>query len=70
MAQQQPPGPPNPAQIYEDYFIAGGFSAWALSGVTRGSDGALRIDLASAASETDPYPAGGYQGHNYYNGGS
>ena len=48
----------------------GGFSSWSLSGVTRGSDGVLRIDLATAASETDPYPAGGYQGHNYYNGGS
>ncbi|HXH87005.1 MAG TPA: C39 family peptidase [Gaiellaceae bacterium] len=48
----------------------GDFATWSRSGVSLGADGKLRIDLATAASETDPYPAGGYQGRNYYNGGT
>lgn len=48
MAQQQPPGPPNPAQIYEDYFIAGGFSAWAEDFVDRARPAATErvLDIA------------------------
>ena len=47
----------------------GAFSSWARTGVKL-VRGAPQIDLASAQSITDPYPAGGYFGHNYYNGGS
>lgn len=45
-----------------------GFAGWALEGVRLGDDGCLRIDAASAQPGTDPYPAGGYYGHNFYNG--
>ncbi len=47
---------------------ANGFAAWQLSGVSRGTDGVLRLDPVTALNESDPYPAGGYQGRNYYNG--
>ena len=46
-----------------------GFAAWQLSGVVA-QDGALRLDPATARPGSDPYPAGGYHGRNYYNGGS
>ena len=49
---------------------ANGFAAWQRSGVSLGADGMLRLDAATAATETDPYAAGAYQGRNYYNGGS
>jgi hypothetical protein len=47
-----------------------GFGGWTLSGVTLDSAGALQLDTATATSGTDLYPAGGYYGGNYYNGGS
>src|SRR5918993_2589279 len=49
----------------------GGFSGWALSGVTRNVDtGALEFDAGTASSGTDPYAPGTYNSGNYYNGGS
>ncbi|MGE5139378.1 MAG: peptidase C39 family protein [Rudaea sp.] len=47
----------------------GGFDGWTLSGVQLNA-GALELDQATAMQKTDSYPAGGYYGHNYYNGGS
>ena len=47
-----------------------GFAGWELSGVTLKPDGTLEVDPATATSGTDPYAAGGYNGGNYYNGGS
>ena len=47
-----------------------GFNGWALSGVKRNSAGELEFDAATAASGTDPYSAGAYNGGNYYNAGS
>jgi peptidase C39-like protein len=48
-----------------------GFAAWELGGgVTRRADGAVALEPAAAATETDPFPAGGYRGRNFYNGGS
>jgi hypothetical protein len=47
-----------------------GFSGWTRSGVTVAGDGTLRLDGGTAAAATDPYPPGGYNGHNFYNGGS
>lgn len=47
-----------------------GFAGWSLAGVSLGDDGCLRLDPASAQQGTDPYPAGGYYGHNFYNGGA
>jgi Peptidase_C39 like family len=46
------------------------FDGWQRAGVDLASDGALRLDLATAVPGSDPYPAGGYNGHNFYNGGS
>jgi hypothetical protein len=46
-----------------------GFGAWQRTGVLL-AGGALQLDLASASAASDPYPAGGYNGHNFYNGGS
>jgi len=48
----------------------GGFSTWSTSGVARAADGTLRLDLGSAIAGNDPYPPDGYNGHNFYNGGS
>lgn len=48
----------------------GDFESWTLSGVKLNAAGALEFDSSTASSETDLYPAGGYNGRNYYNGGS
>src|SRR6266508_717861 len=47
----------------------GAFSDWTRSGVAL-SRNALQLDLRRASAGTDPYPAGGYYGRNFYNGGS
>lgn len=47
-----------------------GFAGWTLSGVTVAGDGTLQLDTQTAPTATDPYPPGGYYGHNFYNGGS
>ncbi|HSJ88142.1 MAG TPA: peptidase C39 family protein [Anaerolineales bacterium] len=47
----------------------GGFGGWTLDGVQR-TNNTLQLDAATAKAGTDPYPAGGYNGGNYYNGGS
>ena len=47
----------------------GAFSGWLRSGVALGHD-ALQLDLKNSSARTDPYPAGGYNGRNFYNGGS
>lgn len=46
-----------------------GFAGWSREG-TKLNSGALELDPATAAAGTDPYPAEGYNGGNYYNGGS
>ncbi len=46
------------------------FAGWAKTGVTIGAGGVLTLDPATATPGTDPYPAGGYNGGNFYNGGS
>lgn len=48
---------------------ADGFAGWTFDGVST-VGGALKLDLAAATPGTDPYPAGGYYGRNYYNGGN
>jgi hypothetical protein len=48
----------------------GDFESWTLSGVKLNAVGALEFDSSTASSGTDPYPEGGYNGRNYYNGGS
>ncbi len=48
----------------------GGFVAWQLAGVRRAADGTFQINQATASPGTDAYPPGGYNGHNFYNGGS
>jgi hypothetical protein len=60
------------ASVYQTGFarwraVDGGFANWTLTGVSRASD-ALQLDLQSASAGTDP--AGGYNGRNFYNGGS
>ncbi len=47
----------------------GNFAGWTLSGVAL-SGGALVYNAATAQAGTDPYPPGGYNGGNFYNGGS
>jgi len=47
-----------------------GFDGWQRTGVERAPDGTLRLDPAAAIPSSDPYPPGGYNGHNFYNGGS
>lgn len=46
-----------------------GFATWTRTGVLL-ADGALVLDAATAAVETDPYAPGAYYGRNFYNGGS
>jgi hypothetical protein len=48
----------------------GGFAAWERTGVVLAPDGSLRLDPATAQAGTDPYPPGGYNGRNFYNGGA
>jgi len=45
----------------------GDFAGWSLSHASASTDG---IVLSAPVAETDPYPAGGYNGHDFYNGGS
>ncbi len=45
----------------------GGFSSWTLTGVSRTAEGSLQLDPATASFGSDPYPAGGYLGGNFYN---
>lgn len=45
-----------------------GFAAWTPSGTAVAANGALV--LAGGQAGTDPYPAGGYYGGNFYNAGS
>jgi hypothetical protein len=47
-----------------------GFAAWQRSGVSLAADGSLQFDLQTAQASSDPYPAGGYNGRNFYNGGN
>jgi hypothetical protein len=47
----------------------GQFSDWTLNGVAL-VDGTLQFDPLAATPGTDPYPPGGYNGRNFYNGGS
>jgi hypothetical protein len=47
----------------------GDFAGWTLSGVAL-SGGALVFSASGATTGTDPYAPGGYNGHNFYNGGS
>ena len=49
---------------------ANGFAAWQLVRRRRGADSVLRLDVGTAAPETDPYAAAPTRGGNYYNGGS
>jgi Peptidase_C39 like family len=49
---------------------SGDFAAWTRSGVALNAGGELVLDPATAVPGTDPYPAGGYYGGNFYNGGS
>ncbi|HYO52318.1 peptidase C39 family protein [Archangium sp.] len=48
----------------------GGFSSWQRSGVALAADGSLQVDPQTAVLGTDPYAPGGYNGGNFYNGGS
>jgi hypothetical protein len=50
--------------------VDGGFTDWQRDGVALAADGTLSLDPATADPDTDPYPLGGYNGRNYYNGGS
>ena len=50
---------------------SGDFSTWTRkAGTTINADGSLGFDADTAQSGNDPYPPGGYNGRNYYNGGS
>ena len=49
--------------------VDGGFAAWQRDGVRLAADGKLQFDPLTAQSGSDPYPAGGYYGRNFYNGG-
>ena len=46
-----------------------GFAGWTFNGV-RLNAGALEFDSSTAGTGMDPYPAGQYNGGNYYNAGS
>lgn len=48
---------------------SGDLSGWRLSGAAF-SGGAIVLDPARAAKGADPWPAGGYEGGSYHNGGS
>ena len=47
----------------------GRFDQWSLKGV-RVTEKGLQMAAGEAAAGTDPFPAGGYNGGSYYNGGA
>src|SRR5215217_3759097 len=47
----------------------GGFAAWQRDGVSLAADGRIQFDPMAAHPGSDSYPAGGYYGRNFYNGG-
>ena len=47
-----------------------GFNGWTLNGARLNASGALQFDPGTASAGADPYPAGTYNGGNYYNGSS
>lgn len=49
---------------------AGDFTAWQKDGSAVNPAGELVLDFGTAVIQTDPYPAGGYYGGNFYNGAS
>jgi len=64
-----PPAPP-PAGFARWRSVEGDLNGWERDGVRLAADGRLELDLTTAHTESDPYPPGGYYGHNFYNGGS
>jgi hypothetical protein len=46
------------------------FGPWDRSGISLPSGGRLALDPQSSVAGSDPYPAGGYFGGNFYNGGT
>ena len=48
----------------------GDFASWSGAGSVVTSGGELSLDRATAVTESDPYPAGGYLGRNFYTGGT
>ena len=48
----------------------GNFSSWTRSDVILNGNGALTLDWSNADPGSSPYPPGGYNGGNYYNGGT
>lgn len=46
-----------------------GLEGWQRDGVRPAEWGSLRLDPVAARPGRDPYPAGGYEGRSYYNGG-
>jgi Peptidase_C39 like family len=56
---------------FDEWLAADGdFAGWQMSGAMVNAGGELVLDPATAVPETDPYPAGGYYGGNFYTGGS
>ena len=56
---------------FDEWLAAeGDFAGWQMVGVQVGAGGELVIDPATALQQTDPYPAGGYYGGNFYTGGA
>lgn len=46
------------------------FDGWRLDGASLAADGSLTLDPFTARIEDDPYGMGGYQGRNFYSGGT
>jgi len=62
--------PPYQTRVTSWKASGNGFSSWTVAGAARAGDGTVQLDPATASTESDPYPAGGYLGGNYYNGGT
>jgi hypothetical protein len=50
--------------------VKGDFTGWKMKGTRLTPDGHLKLDPATAMTETDPYVPGTYFEGNYYNGGA
>ncbi|HVF14021.1 MAG TPA: hypothetical protein VM942_05435 [Acidimicrobiales bacterium] len=48
----------------------GDFAPWSGAGTVVTPGGELSLDRATAVTESDPHPAGGYLGRNFYNAGT
>jgi hypothetical protein len=65
-----PPAHDPTGPFWRQSAVSGDLAKFALDEASPASDGALEIKAGGGHAGTDPYPAGGWHGRDYYNGGA